>query len=37
VVTDSELSKSGGEVFRVTREEVSMDTIERAVNLEPSL
>jgi len=33
VVTDAELVKSGGEVHRVPREEISMDTIEYSINL----
>ena len=33
MVTDAELVKSGGEVNRVSREEISMDTVERAINL----
>lgn len=33
VITDAELSKFGREVGRVTREEVSMDTIKRAIDL----
>jgi hypothetical protein len=33
VVTDTELVKSGGEVGRVPRKEISMDTIEDSINL----
>jgi hypothetical protein len=33
VVTDTELVKSGGEVDRVPRKEISMDTIEDSINL----
>ena len=33
MVTDTELLKSGGEVDRVPREEISMDTIECSINL----
>jgi hypothetical protein len=33
VITDAELVKSGGEVHRVAREEISMDTIECSINL----
>ena len=33
MVTDVELGKSGREVIRVAREEVSMDTIQHIVNL----
>jgi hypothetical protein len=33
VVTDTELVKSGGEVGRVSRKEISMDTIECSINL----
>jgi hypothetical protein len=33
VVTDTELVKSGGEVDRVPRKEISMDTIECSINL----
>ena len=30
---DVELGESGGEVYRITREEISVDTIQRVVNL----
>jgi hypothetical protein len=33
VVTDAELVKSSGKVNRVSREEISVDTVERAINL----
>jgi len=33
VVTDVELGKSGGEVYRVTREEISVDAVQRVANL----
>ena len=33
MVTDTELVKSGGEVGRVPRKEISMDTIECPINL----
>jgi len=33
VVTDAELVKSGGEVDGVSREEVSVDAVECAINL----
>ncbi len=33
MVTDTELVKSGGEVDRVPRKEISMDTIECSINL----
>ena len=33
MVTDTELAKSGGEVNRVSREEILMDTIECSINL----
>ena len=33
VVTDVELGKSGGEVCRVTREEISVDAIQDVINL----
>jgi hypothetical protein len=33
VVTDTELVKSGGEIDRIAREEISMDTIECSINL----
>ena len=33
MVTDFELGKSGREVGRVAREEISMDTIQHVVNL----
>jgi hypothetical protein len=33
MVTDSELGKSGREVFRVTREEISMNAVKRAIDL----
>jgi hypothetical protein len=33
VVTDTELVKSGGEIDRIAREEISMDTIEDSINL----
>ncbi len=34
MVADAELVKSGGEVNRMPREEVSMDTVECAINLD---
>jgi hypothetical protein len=34
VVTDAELVKSGGEVNRVPRKEISVDTVECAINLD---
>jgi hypothetical protein len=37
VIADTKLGKSGGEIFRVTREKVTMDTVERIVDLQPSL
>ena len=33
MIMNVELSESGGEVYRVTREEISMDTVQRVVNL----
>jgi len=33
VVTDVELVESGGEVCRVTREEISVDAIQDVINL----
>jgi hypothetical protein len=33
VVTNGELGKTSGEVLRVPKEEVSVDAIERALNL----
>jgi hypothetical protein len=33
VVTDTELVKSGGEIDRVPRKEISMDTVECSINL----
>jgi len=33
VVVNVELGESSGEVYRVTREEISVDTIQRVVNL----
>jgi hypothetical protein len=33
VVTDTELIKSGGEIDRIAREEISMDTVECSINL----
>ena len=33
MVTDTELVKSGGEVDRVPRKEISMDTVECSINL----
>ena len=33
VVTDVKLSESGGEVYRVTGEEISVDTVQRVVDL----
>ena len=33
MVTDLELGESGGEVCRVSREEISVDTIQDLVNL----
>ena len=35
VVTDVKLGESGGEVYRVTREEISVDTVQRFVDLHP--
>ena len=34
MVTDTELVESGGEVDRVARKEISMDTIECPINLD---
>ena len=33
MVTDVELSESVGEVYRVTREEISVDAVQRISNL----
>ena len=33
MVTDAALVKSGGEVHRVARKEISMDTVECSINL----
>jgi len=33
MVTDVELGESGGKVSRVTREEISVDAIQRVANL----
>ena len=33
MVTDVELSESVGEVYRVTREEISVDAVQRVANL----
>jgi hypothetical protein len=33
VITDAELVKSGGEVHRVARKEISMEAIECSINL----
>ena len=33
---DAKLGKSGGEVYRVSREEISVNTVERAINLRPN-
>jgi hypothetical protein len=33
MVTDVELSESGGEVYRVAREEISVDAVQRVANL----
>ena len=33
MVTDIELGESGGEVYRVTREEISVDAVQRVSNL----
>lgn len=33
VLTDTELSKPGGEIHRIAREKIAMDTVEGAVNL----
>ena len=34
MVMDSKLGKSGGEVYRVSRKKISVDTVERAINLD---
>ena len=34
MVMDSKLGKSGGKVHRVSRKEISVDTVERAINLD---
>ena len=36
MVVGAKLGKSGGEVYRVTIEEISVDTVERALNLRPN-
>ena len=33
MVMNVELGESGGEVYRITQEEISVDTIQRVVNL----
>jgi hypothetical protein len=33
MVMNVELDESGGEVYRITREEISVDTIQRLVDL----
>ena len=33
MVTDIELVESGGEVYRVAREEISVDAIQHVINL----
>jgi len=33
MVTDVELGEPGGEVYRVTREEISVDAVQRVANL----
>jgi len=33
MVTDAELGEPGGEVYRVTREEISVDAVQRVANL----
>jgi hypothetical protein len=35
MVIGAKLAKSGEEVYRVSRKEISVDTVERAINLEP--
>jgi hypothetical protein len=37
VIADTKLGKPGGEIFRVAREEVTMNTVEHIVDLQPSL